>query len=39
MEDAVYGFHTLKDVFLLRGAGEKAKAKANTLRMELVKKR
>jgi len=39
MEDALHGFHTFKDVFLLGRAGKKAKAKANTLRTELVKNR
>jgi len=39
MEDALHRFHTLKDVFLLGQAGKRAKAKANALRMELVKKR
>jgi len=39
MEDALHRFHTLKDVFLLRRAGKKVKAKANALRTELVKKR
>jgi len=39
MEDALCHFHTLKDVFLLGRAGKKAKAKANALRTELVKKR
>jgi len=39
MEDALHRFHTLKDVFLLGRAGKRAKAKANALRMELVKKR
>jgi len=39
MEDALHRFHTFKDVFLLGRAGKKAKAKANALRMELVKKR
>jgi hypothetical protein len=39
MEDALRRFHTLKDVFLLGRAGKKAKAKANALRTELVKKR
>jgi hypothetical protein len=39
MEDALCCFHTFKDVFLLGQAGEKAKAKANALRTELVKKR
>jgi len=39
MEDALHRFHTFKDVFLLGQAGQKAKAKANALRTELVKKR
>jgi len=39
MEDALRHFHTFKDVFLLGQASKKAKAKANALRMELVKKR
>jgi len=39
MEDALHRFHTFKDVFLLGRASKKAKAKANALRMELVKKR
>jgi hypothetical protein len=39
MEDALCHFHTFKDIFLLRRAGKKVKAKANALRMELVKKR
>jgi len=39
MEYALRHFHTFKDVFLLGRAGKKAKAKANTLRMELMKKR
>jgi len=38
MEDALCRFHTFKDVFLLGRAGKKAKAKANALRTELVKK-
>jgi len=38
MEVAVHRFHTFKDVFLLGQAGKKAKAKANALRTELVKK-
>jgi len=38
MEDALHGFHTFKGVFLLGQAGKKAKAKANALRTELVKK-
>jgi hypothetical protein len=39
MEDALHRFHTFKDVFLLGRAGKKAKAKANTLRKEPMKKR
>jgi hypothetical protein len=39
LEDALHRFHTFKDVFVLGRAGKKAKAKANALRMELVKKR
>jgi len=39
MENTLHRFHTFKDVFLLGRAGKKAKAKANTLRTELVKKR
>jgi hypothetical protein len=39
MADALHRVHTFKDVFLLGQAGKKAKAKANALRMELVKKR
>jgi hypothetical protein len=38
MEDALHRFHNFKDVFLLGQAGKKAKAKANTLRTEIVKK-
>jgi hypothetical protein len=38
MEDALCCFHTLKDIFFLRQAGKKARAKANGLRTELVKK-
>ena len=38
MEDALCCSDTFKDVFLLGGAGKKAKAKANALRTELVKK-
>ena len=38
MEDALHCFHTIKDVFLLWRVGKKAKAKANALGMELVKK-
>jgi len=39
MEDTLHHFHTFKDVFLFGRAGKKAKAKANALRMELLKKR
>ena len=39
MEVALRHFYTFKDVFLLGRAGGKVKAKANALRMELVKKR
>jgi len=39
MEDALLRFHTFKDISLLGRAGRKAKAKANALRMEIVKKR
>jgi len=39
MEDALHRFHIFKDVFLLGRAGKEAKAKANALRTELVKKR
>jgi hypothetical protein len=39
MEDALHRFHTSKDVFLLGGAGKKAKPTANALRIDLVKKR
>jgi len=39
MEHALHRFHTFKDVFLLGRAGKEAKAKANTLRTQLVKKR
>jgi hypothetical protein len=39
IEDTLHRFHTLKDVLLLGRAGKKAKAKANALRTELVKKR
>jgi hypothetical protein len=39
MEDALHCFHTFKDVFLLGRAGKKAKAKANALRTDLMKKR
>jgi len=39
MEDALHRFHNFKDVYSLGRAGKKAKAKAHTLRTELVKKR
>jgi len=39
MEDPLHRFYTFKGVFLLGLAGKKAKAKANALRTELVKKR
>jgi len=39
MEDALHSFHSFKDVILLVRAAIKAKAKANALRTELVKKR
>jgi len=39
MEDAWRHFHTFKNVFFLGRAGKKVKAKANALRIELVKKR
>jgi hypothetical protein len=39
MEDTLRHFHTFKDAFLLGQAGKKGKAKANALKMELVKKR
>jgi len=39
MEDALCRFHTLNNVSLLGRAGKTAKAKANSLRTELVKKR
>jgi hypothetical protein len=38
MEDALRRFHTFKDVFLLGRAGKKAKAKANALRTDFLKK-
>jgi hypothetical protein len=38
MQDASHCFHSFKDVFLVRQAGRQAQAKANALRMELVKK-
>jgi len=38
MEAALRHLHTLKDVFLLGRASNTAKAKANAMRMELVKK-
>jgi hypothetical protein len=37
-EDALHRFHTFKGVFLFGRAGKKAKAKANALRTELMKK-
>jgi hypothetical protein len=39
LEDALHHFHTFKDVFLLGRASKQAKAKANALRTELMKKR
>jgi hypothetical protein len=39
MEDALRCFHTFKDVFLPGRSGDPAKAKANALRIKLVKKR
>jgi hypothetical protein len=39
MEDASRCVHTFKDDFLVGRAIKKAKAKANALRMQLVKKR
>jgi len=39
MEDTSDGFHTFKGDLLLGRAGKEAKAKANALRTELVKKR
>jgi len=39
MVDALSCYQTIKDIFLLGRAGNKAKAKANALRMGLVKKR
>jgi len=39
MEVALHRFHTFKDVFLLGRAGKRAKAKSNTLRTQLMKKR
>jgi hypothetical protein len=38
VEDALCRFHTFQHVFLLGRAGKKAKAKANGLRTELIKK-
>jgi hypothetical protein len=38
MEDTLCRFHTFKDEFLLRRAGKKAKAKANAVRTEHMKK-
>jgi hypothetical protein len=39
LEDSLCHFHTFKEVFLLRQAGKRVRAKAHALRMELVKKR
>jgi len=39
MVDALSCYQTINDIFLLGRAGKKAKAKANALRMGLVKKR
>jgi len=39
MEDTVHCFDYFKDVFSLGRAGKKAKAKANGLRTQLMKKR
>jgi len=39
MEDSLHRFHTFKDIFALGHAGRKAKARANALGTELVKKR
>jgi hypothetical protein len=39
MEDTLHRVHTFNDAFLLGRIGKKAKAKANALTMELVKKR
>jgi len=39
MEDALCRYRTFKDFFLLGQASKKEKAKANTLKTELVKKR
>jgi polyhydroxyalkanoate synthesis regulator phasin len=39
MEDALHRFHTFIDIFLLVWAGKMAKAKANALSTELLKKR
>jgi hypothetical protein len=39
MEDALRGFHTFQDVFLLGQAGKRAKDEANVQRTKLVKKR
>jgi len=38
VEDVLHRFHTFKEVFLPGPAGKKAKAKANALTTELVKK-
>jgi hypothetical protein len=39
LKDAMRHFHTVNDVFLLGRADKKAKAQANDLRTEIVKKR
>jgi len=39
MEDAFHSFHAFKNVYLLGRAGNKAKAKANAVRTQLVKNR
>ena len=39
MQDALHHFHTFKDAFSLGRAGKAAKAKANALGTDLVKKR
>jgi len=38
VEDTLCWFHTVNEIFLLVWASTQAKAKANTLRTELVKK-
>ena len=39
MEDPLYRLHTMKDVFLLRRAGNTIQGKAHAQRTDLVKKR